>query len=446
MSDDIQDLIESIVVPDEADTDRKPLQEQLATRDAEEIALLLESLPVEQRVDIWRKLPSSKQLDVLVEMRAAPRERILDDLAREEMDSLLTGLEAEDLLELADSLSNRLIERALNRMDEQQREWYINAQQYGEAVAGHWVNRELLVLPQNAKVRDALRLLRREVPAHSDSIFLINRTGQFVDSVKIARVWQQPDHIPLADLREEDCSTIEAEEDAVSASLKVQKSGLAALPVIDGQQKLIGRLEIISACELVNEYYERQVMASAGMNEDEDLFAPVLKSVQGRTIWLGVNLLTAFAASWFIGLFEVTLQQVVALAILMPVVASMGGICGSQTLTLVIRGLALNQITDGNRRALLTKELRVGGLSGVLWALVIGLVVANWFDSGMIGFVIALAILLNIVAAAVSGVLIPIALNRLKIDPALSGSVILTTVTDIVGFVAFLGIGTILLL
>ena len=446
MAEDIQGLIESVIEATEAEAEDGSLQVLLASRDSEEIALLLESLSVEQRVDIWRSLPVDMRLNVLVVMRADPRERILDDLSTDEMDSLLTGLDAEDLLELADSLSNRLIEYALRRMDEQQREWFIGAQQYEESLAGHWVDHELLILPQNAKVRDALRLLRRETPEYSDAVFLINRTGQFIDIVKVGRVWQQPDHIPLADLREEDCAVIDANEDAVSASLKVQKSKLAALPVIDAQLKLIGRLEKGAACELVNEYYERQLMAGAGMDEDEDLFAPVSKSVQGRTIWLGINLLTAFAASWFIGLFEATLQQVVALAILMPVVASMGGISGSQTLTLIIRGLALNQITDSNRRALLMKELYVGLSSGLIWALIIGLVVSAWFDSWMIGLVIALAILLNIVAAAVSGVVIPTILKRLKIDPALSGSVILTTVTDIIGFVAFLGIGTLVLI
>lgn len=187
-------------------------------------------------------------------------------------------------------------------------------------------------------------------------------------------------------------------------------------------------------------------MAGAGMDEDEDLFSPVSKSAQNRAIWLGINLLTAFLASAFIGMFEATLQQVVALAVLMPVVASMGGIAGSQTLTLIIRGLALNQVTPANVGALLGKELKVGGLNGVIWAIVIGAVAVAWFGDPMLGVVIGLAILLNIIAAATAGIFVPVLLDKLKIDPALSGSVILTTVTDIVGFVAFLGLGTLFLL
>ena len=232
----------------------------------------------------------------------------------------------------------------------------------------------------------------------------------------------------------------------MNASLLVQRSGLASLPVVDENNKLLGRLDVTSASELVNEFYERQVMASAGMDEDEDLFSPVAKSAKNRALWLGINLLTAFLASWFIGLFEGTLQQVVALAVLMPVVASMGGIAGSQTLTLIVRGLALGQVTPANLRALMVKELKVGGVNGVIWALVIGVVAYFWFTDAMLGLVICLAILFNIVAAALAGVFVPVILDKLKIDPALSGSVILTTVTDIVGFVAFLGLGTLFLL
>ena len=216
--------------------------------------------------------------------------------------------------------------------------------------------------------------------------------------------------------------------------------------MVDDTNKLLGRVDILSASELVNENYERQVMATAGMDEDEDLFAPVAKSARSRALWLGINLLTAFLASWFIGLFEATLQQVVALAVLMPVVASMGGIAGSQTLTLIVRGLALGQVTGANLKALMTKELKVGGVNGVIWALVIGIVAFFWFSDPLLGLVICLAIFMNILAAALAGVLLPVVLDKLKIDPALSGSVILTTVTDIVGFVAFLGLGSLFLL
>lgn len=446
MADEMAGLINELLGADNASLDEKDIQVILSSQDAAEVALLLESLPLDQRVSIWNEVAFSERLDVLVEMRSDPRESILDTMSREQMDELLTDLEAETLIELSESLPNRLVDRAFAKMDEKQQTWFRRAQEYKDCQAGRWLTHDVLMLPQNAKVKDALRLLRRDFGYYTDAIFLTNRTGKFSGAVSISSVIGKPEHLPLVALLEEDYVTIRGDEDAVDASLKVQKSGFSSLPVVSDIDELLGRLDIGSASKVVNEYYEGQLMANAGMSEDEDLFSPVRKSAEGRAVWLGINLLTAFAASWFIGLFEATLEQVVALAVLMPVVASMGGIAGSQTLTLMIRGLALGQITSGNMGALLKKEIQVGGLNGIIWAIVVGIIASIWFNTPAIGFVIGVAILVNIIAAAFSGVLIPVLLDKLKIDPALSGSVILTTVTDIIGFVAFLGLGTLILL
>jgi magnesium transporter len=284
------------------------------------------------------------------------------------------------------------------------------------------------------------------MPRHTDVIFLINRSGHFSEAVPISKLYALPEHVPLVDVALHDFPVINATDEGQKVAKDVLFSSYGALPVIDENRKLIGRIDVTTASELSEEYYERQLMASAGMDENEDLFSPVRRSAKARAIWLGINLLTALLASAFIGMFEATLQQVVALAVLMPVVASMGGIAGSQTLTLIIRGLALKQVTPANTRVLLSKELKVGGLNGIIWAVVIGIVAFAWFGDPLLGVVIAIAIFLNIVAAAFAGVFVPVILAKLKIDPALSGSVILTTVTDIVGFVAFLGLGTMLLL
>lgn len=447
MTDNLTTLIEEVAdATKQSSADAKEsLARILASQDASEIALALESLPIEPRTEAWKSVAPEERLDVLVEMRSDPRESLLDAMSLEELDNLFTNIAAIDLIELADNLPTRLIDRALRAMDDKQRSYYEDAQQYSDDVAGRWIDHDLLALPNNAKVRDALRLLRRQHPAYVDCIFITNRAGHFSEAVRISAVFGAPDHVPLVDLAEEEFVIIQATEDAVDAAFKVQKSGFSALPVVGENNKLLGRLDIGSACELAQGYYESQLMAGAGMDEDEDLFSPIVKSTKNRAFWLGINLLTAFLASWFIGLFEATLQQVVALAVLMPVVASMGGIAGSQTLTLIIRGLALNQISAANRSALLKKELSVGALNGVIWAVVIAVVASFWFDNAMIGVVIALAILANIVAAALAGVCIPIILDKFKLDPALSGAVVLTTVTDIVGFVAFLGLGSLFL-
>lgn len=445
MAEPLPTLIEEVVADKKKD-DMESVAESLLGAESIEIATLLESLPVGDRLVLWDALPDDRKIDVLVEMRSDPREVLISATEDHQWSKILTGIDAEDLLELMDSLPSKLMELAYQALDDQQQGYFRDATQYPDEQVGHWIRRDGLTMPLNAKVRDGLRRIRRNVPMHCDTIFLVNRSGQFSAAVKLTRVFGAPEHLPLVELTEEFIPVIKGTDDSTSGSLQVQRSGYAALPVVDDNNKLLGRLDILGASELVNEDYERQVMATAGMDEDEDLFAPVAKSARNRALWLGINLLTAFLASWFIGLFEATLQQVVALAVLMPVVASMGGIAGSQTLTLIVRGLALGQVTGANLKALMTKELKVGGVNGVIWALVIGVVAFFWFSDPLLGVVICLAIFLNILAAALAGVLLPVVLDKLKIDPALSGSVILTTVTDIVGFVAFLGLGSLLLL
>ena len=224
-----------------------------------------------------------------------------------------------------------------------------------------------------------------------------------------------------------------------------RKSYFISAAVIDPQGFLLGRVISEDAISNLQDEADHQLMSMAGLDEEDDLFAPIAKSAKRRAVWLGINLATAFLASYVIGLFEATMQQLVALAVLMPVVASMGGIAGSQTLTIVIRGLALDKLNNNNTRSLLIKELGVGFLNGVLWAAIVGLVTYAWFGNQVLSLVIAAAILVNLTVAALSGMLVPLALNKLSLDPALSGSVVLTTVTDVIGFMTFLGLASIFL-
>ena len=446
MSEPLPNLIEEVISHSELSDSGIGLTSIIAQADEDEMALLLESLPIEERLSLWQTVPDHKKLDILIAMRGDPREVLVHATEPEQWDKLFVDIDAEDLLELADSLPEELVERAYTAMDRVQRQYFTEANQYPEDQVGHWITHDFLVLPLNARVREGIRLIRREMPRHTDTIFLVNRSGQFSEAVPISKLYALPEHVPLVDVALDDFPVINATDEGQKAAKDVQFSNYAALPVVDENKKLLGRIDVTIAAELSEEYYERQLMAGAGMDENEDLFSPVRRSAKARAIWLGINLLTAFLASAFIGMFEATLQQVVALAVLMPVVASMGGIAGSQTLTLIIRGLALKQVTSANMMVLLIKELKVGGLNGVIWALVIGVVSYAWFGDSLLGTVIAIAIFLNIVAAAFAGVFVPVILDKLKIDPALSGSVILTTVTDIVGFVAFLGLGTLFLM
>ncbi len=445
MSEEISLLVERLNDASD-DAQMAVFEEALIELESSELAFLLESLPLPERLERWQQVPEEDRVDVLVAMRSEPRQTIFSTLDDEQLQALLSNLHAEDLIELAETLPDSVVDTALQSMDAMQRQHYQKSAQYDDYQIGRYVDHELIILPKTARVRDAMRLIKKSLPEYTDSLYLIQRNGDYAGTVAIQKLYSALPEQSLMELSTEDPFTIAAGIHLSDASEKVEHSGLAALPVIDDNNKLSGRITLRQAIEITREDYESQLMATAGLNEDEDLFAPVFRSSKRRATWLGINLLTAFLASWAIGLFEATLQQIVALAVLMPIVASMGGIAGSQTLTLIIRGIALGQISKGNMSPLLIKEVSVGVLNGVLWAIVIGGITSLWFESTSIGLVIAAAIVLNIVAAALSGVLVPIVLDRFNIDPALSGSVILTTVTDVVGFVAFLGLGTLFLL
>lgn len=445
MNEEMSQLVERLNVAQDEDQ-KAVFEEAIEELESTELSLLLESLPLDKRLQRWDQIPAEERVDVLVSMRADPRETIIESIGEEELQLLLSGLHAEDLIELAESLPESLVDSALAGMDANQRTFYEQSAQYQENQIGRFVDHSLLILPKTARVREALRVVKKQLPEYTDSIFLVQRNGTYAGAVPLHRLFSAGELVPLGELATEDPTTLYADMSLVDATEKMEHSGATSLPVLDENKFLLGRLTLRLALEITREQYESQLMATAGMHEDEDLFAPVLRSSQRRATWLGINLVTAFLASWAIGQFEATLREVVALAVLMPIVASMGGIAGSQTLTLIIRGIAVGQITNGNTMPLLMKEIGVGVLNGALWALVIGAVSAAWFANAGIGMVIAAAIVINILAAAFSGVVIPLMLDRYHLDPALSGSVILTTVTDVVGFVAFLGLGTLFLL
>ncbi|OEF06529.1 magnesium transporter [Vibrio genomosp. F10] len=443
----IQDVVSELLTDSgDASSQQAVIEQWEQDNSAVDVALLLESLPLTERLGTWEQLSDTMKVPVLVEMRADASTSILDNQDDGTLLALFTGIDADTLLELQDSIPDHLLENVLGLMNEEQQNRYSAAQQFDDEEVGHWCDHQPLVVPEKTKIKVVMRLLRRNLPPHSHVIYLVDSRGNWTGTVRINRLFDVEPTLRISELSEDDFPFLDAKEDIYSASNKVSLSGESSLPVITESGLLIGRLDMGTAYKLQSEKAESQLMAQAGLGEDEDLFASVRKSAQNRAIWLGINLMTAFLASWFIGLFEATLQQVVALAVLMPVVASMGGIAGSQTLTLIVRGLALGQISKANLKPLLTKEVKVGALNGVLWAVVIGLVAGYWFENPMLGVVIGIAIVANIICAAISGIFIPVILDKLNIDPALSGSVILTTVTDIVGFVTFLGLGSVLLL
>jgi magnesium transporter len=292
-----------------------------------------------------------------------------------------------------------------------------------------------------------LRYLRMmdQLPNNTDSLFVTTRDNVFVGTLPLSRILTNDPELTVADIMNRDTEVIKASWDDNDVAKLFETHDLISAPVVDGHMKLLGRITIDDVVDVIREEAEHSVLGMAGLTEEEDLFAPAIPSARRRSVWLGINLITAFLASWVVSNFEGTLEKVVTIAVLMNIVASMGGIAGTQTLTLVIRGLALGQVSRSNRYWLVNKEVIVGLLNGIVWALVIAAIAVLWFDDIKIGYVIAAAIIINLLVAAFSGVVIPIIMIKLKIDPAIAGSVVLTTITDIVGLFAFLGLATLFL-
>lgn len=443
---DLSTLIEQIVKAEEADRVTALNDSIEFGLESGSIALILEAFPIEERVRLWRALPLELHIDVLTEMRAEVRLSIIDALSEVELKLTLAKLDNLSLIEWADSLPEEFINEALELIEKDELELYDQANEYEDEELGRWAERKIITLPFNITVDKARRLMERYSYDTPQQVYLINRKKQFRGAVNYYEILRSESDTRLKALAIENVTTLDSKMELPEAVEALEHSSLPALPVTDADQTLIGEVDWQFALSTQREIYEARLMAGTGMDEGDDLFAPVLKSSQKRGVWLGINLLTAILASVTIGMFEDVITQVVALAVLMPIVASMGGIAGSQTLTLMVRAMALNQITPGNRFALLKNELGIGSLNGLLWALIIGGLAGLWFQSPILGGTIALAIIVNIITAALFGVLIPIALDKLDLDPALAGSVILTTVTDVVGFFAFLGTASLVML
>ena len=412
----------------------------------EQIAVLLESFPLPSRKTIWLTFSTDIQQNIFLEMKNESRQLLLKTLDDTDCLPLFEKLGATQLLELAQDLDDRFIDYAVENMTAKQRGLFKKAQDYSDEEVGYWQSYSDTQLPSKLKLSSAQKVCSKKLPVLSEVAYVIDDNSLLLGEVSINRVLSADPALTLASLINEDTVTIKTTDSISDAVEKVILSDKFALAVIDEQGRFSGRLDLHTAYKYKDQIAENHIIQSAGLTDEEDLFANVWLSSKNRAIWLGINLATAFLASWFIGFFEATIQQVVALAVLMPVVASMGGISGSQTITLIIRGLALGQITEANRQEIVKKELKVGAINGVLWASVIAVITYFWFDNILLSLTIMIAILGNILIASLAGVWVPWVLNKFKIDPALSGAVILTTVTDIFGFIAFLGVGSLLLL
>ena len=421
---------------------RQLINEDLAAPD---IAHLLSSVPPKQRTILWNLVEAEElAADVLAYLGEEERSEIVARLEPEELANLIESFEFDDKVDLLQELPESVIEEVLLSMDSQDRQRVEDVLSYDEDSAGGLMNTDVVTVRPDITVDVVLRYIRRyrELPPMTDNLWVVNRRDEFIGQVPISKILISDPNTTIREIMQTEVEPLIVSTHEDEVAQRFERLDLVSAPVVNESGKLLGRITIDDVVDVIRASADHSLMSQAGLDEDEDIFAPLVRTVKRRSVWLGINLLTAFLASGVIGMFEATLEQVVALAILMPVVASMGGIAGTQALTIVIRGMALGRVGSANIRALVSREVLIGTANGLFWSLVVGFAAFLWFGDFTLGYVIALAIFVNLIVAAVVGTLLPGYLKSLQIDPALAGGVVLTTVTDVVGFFCFLGIAT----
>ncbi len=409
-----------------------------------EVAHLLEKTPPRERQILWNLLNKDLEGEVLQYLGDDAQAEILSRMEASEVLAITESLETDDMADILQQLPERVMKELLKIMDQDNRERVEQVLSFPEDTAGGLMNTDTVTIRPDITAETVLRYLRRhkEIPETTDTLFVVSRKGSYIGVLPLTRLLTTDPDVLVREIMNTDVEAIPAATPDEEVARLFEQLDLISAPVTDEQGQLLGRITIDDVVDVIREDADHSLMSMAGLDEDEDTFAPIMKTTRRRAVWLGINLITAFIASAVIGLFEATIDKVVALAVLMPIVASMGGIAGSQTLTLVIRGQALGHVERSNIGWLFNRELVVGLLNGLLWALVVAVVAVIWFQDMTVGVIIALAIVINLMAGAMAGTLLPMILKSLGIDPALAGSVLLTTITDVIGFFAFLGLAT----
>ena len=420
------------------------VRQMLMDMPACDTALLLESTPHKSRQIIWQLVDSDDQGEILEELSEDVQKSILKQMQAHQLAAAAEGMDTDDLTDVLRSLPDSIYQKVLATMDAQDRHRVEAAMAYDEDTAGSIMNTDTVTLRPDVNLDVVLRYLRLkgELPEATDMLYVVNKDDKLLGGVPLSTLITTNPSMTVAQIMDRTIEAIPADLEDTEVAQQFERHDWLSAPVVDSDGKLLGRITIDDVVDIIREDAEHSMMSLAGLDDEEDTFAPVIQSTYKRSVWLGINLLTALAAVSVSSLFEPILAQMAILAILNSIVPSMGGIAGNQTLTLIIRGMALGHIGDRNKRWLIGKEFAIGVLNGLIWALLLSVVVAWWQQDLKLGMVIAFAMLANMTAAGLAGVLIPLTLRRMNIDPALAGGVVLTTITDVVGIFAFLGTAT----
>ncbi len=413
-----------------------------------EVARLLESMPLRERAVLWEMVSSDDEGDVLVEVADEVRDGLIKGMQTEDLIAATEGMELDDLADLLVDLPETLTREVLQSLDHQDEERLRQVLAYDEDSAGGLMNVDIVTVRPDVTLEVVSRYLRArgEMPDGTDSIFVVDRDNGYVGTLFLSRLLTNDEDTIVANIMSTNILPIPAHTPSTQVVWEFENRDLLSAPVVDDDYRVLGRITVDDVVDVIRDEAEHSLMSAAGLDEEDDMFAPVFKSARRRALWLGINLCTAFLAAAVVDVFQTTIDKIVLLAVLMPVVPSMGGVAGSQSLTIITRAMALGQIDRTNARRIMRKEVLVGLLNGVGWAIVVAVFTYLWFRDWRIGGVIGAAMIINLFVAAFAGFAIPLTLKRLNIDPALAGGVVLTTVTDVIGYMAFLGLGAALLL
>ncbi|HMN64883.1 MAG TPA: magnesium transporter [Burkholderiaceae bacterium] len=415
-----------------------------------DVAFILEALPFEQRMIVWDLVKAERDGEILLEVSESVRESLIRSMDREELVDAVETLDADEIAELAPDLPTDVVEEVRRGLSQEEREQLRASMSFPEGSVGELMDFEAITVQQGYTLDMVLRELRRlqELPDHTDQVYVVDERGELVGGLPLDRLLiNQPD-VLVEDVMRRDLLTLQPLEDASEAAHAFERYDLVSAPVVDPRNRVIGRVTVAEVLDLIREEGESEMLAKAGLREEEDLFAGVWASAKNRWLWLALNLCTAFFASRVISAFDGTIERVVALATLMPIVAGIAGNSGNQTMTLIIRSIALGQVTMSNARRLLLKELAVAALNGLVWGGMAGMVAWLLYRDTpygvLLGLTMTLAMVLNLLVGALIALAVPITLERLGRDPAIGSSVLLTFSTDSMGFLIFLGLATLL--
>ncbi len=424
------------------------LQKKLDVLHPADVAYILEALPLDQRLDVWELVKAERDGDILLEVSDAVRQTLIADMDSDELLAAAEQLDTDELADLAHDLPKDVLQDLLESLDASNRERLQSALSYPEDAVGALMDFDIVTIREDITLEVALRYLRRigSLPDHTDKLFVVDRHDVLRGVLPLKRLVVSDLDFGVDEIMADDAVVFHPEDKATDAAKAFERYDLVTAPVVDENNKLIGRITVDTVMDFIREEAESDMLSLAGLREDEDMFSSVWKAVQNRWTWLAVNLVTAFVASRVIGAFEGSIEKIVALAALMPIVAGIGGNSGNQTTTMIVRGIALGQVASHNMKSLLQKELGIALLNGLIWGSVLGVVAYLLYDNVSLGIVMTAAMTLNLLLAAVMGVLIPLMMTKFGRDPAVGSSVLITAMTDSGGFFIFLGLATIVLL